>query len=417
MTLDFRLPDSAPVELQVTAVARQARVSFKTVGELGAPLVVPSIPNSRRGPKPSSLRQGRVAMDKIIVGIDVSRDRLDVAVRPSGEAFEVERNAAGREEACRKGSAPSSSIDTSSRSRPPAASRRWPRRRIAAAGLPVVIVNPAPGARQRHVQQPARQHQPDRCLRIAHYVEATGPEPRPMPDEATRQLADLVARRLQTFDMIGAAASAAKRLRRRCPPHNEHRRGSGLGRCRSTCRPRSRATSTMPSDSTSALAPARSPCSPSVPGVGATIARPLIAELPEFGTLDRQPITALAGLCPPHAAHRASGRGSKLHRRRPTTVRTALRMRHHGGQEAQPRAQGFLRAPARGRHAQDRGPHGRGQELRTSLIAIVRVDSPWRQPAQHLAPSTRSRRSNAIAPNLRQSVGAEGMARHPLGEQ
>ena len=34
-------------------------------------------------------------MDIIAVGIDVSKDRLDVAVRPSGEAFAVERNGAG----------------------------------------------------------------------------------------------------------------------------------------------------------------------------------------------------------------------------------------------------------------------------------------------------------------------------------
>ena len=37
-------------------------------------------------------------MDRIIVGIDVSKDRLDVAVRPSGEAFAVSRNAAGIEQ-------------------------------------------------------------------------------------------------------------------------------------------------------------------------------------------------------------------------------------------------------------------------------------------------------------------------------
>ena len=36
-------------------------------------------------------------MDNVIVGIDVSKDRLDVALRPSGEAFVVERNAAGLE--------------------------------------------------------------------------------------------------------------------------------------------------------------------------------------------------------------------------------------------------------------------------------------------------------------------------------
>ena len=36
----------------------------------------------------------------------------------------------------------------------------------------------------------------------------------------------------------------------------------------------------------------------SVPGVGPTIARTLIAELPELGTLDRKQIAALAGLAP-----------------------------------------------------------------------------------------------------------------------
>src|SRR3954466_3650794 len=73
--------------------------SLKTVGERGPPPVNPSNPNSRRGRKARSpIRQGRVAMESITVGIDVSKDRLDVAVRPSGEAFAVERNAAGLEQ-------------------------------------------------------------------------------------------------------------------------------------------------------------------------------------------------------------------------------------------------------------------------------------------------------------------------------
>jgi transposase len=33
--------------------------------------------------------------EKIVVGIDVSKDKLDVAVRPGGEAFAVGRDAAG----------------------------------------------------------------------------------------------------------------------------------------------------------------------------------------------------------------------------------------------------------------------------------------------------------------------------------
>jgi transposase len=44
---------------------------------------------------------------------------------------------------------------------------------------------------------------------IAHFVEATAPEVRPLPDQATRLLADLLARRRQIVAM-----AAAERQRR-----------------------------------------------------------------------------------------------------------------------------------------------------------------------------------------------------------
>jgi transposase len=34
-------------------------------------------------------------MDAMVVGIDVSKDRLDVAVRPTGESFVFKRTASG----------------------------------------------------------------------------------------------------------------------------------------------------------------------------------------------------------------------------------------------------------------------------------------------------------------------------------
>ena len=57
------------------------------VREHGAPSVHPNIPNSRRGRVASPHVQGR-EMD-VFVGIDVSKDRLDICVRPSGETFAV----------------------------------------------------------------------------------------------------------------------------------------------------------------------------------------------------------------------------------------------------------------------------------------------------------------------------------------
>src|SRR6516164_2265077 len=99
--LDFR--DSDRLRIAVTDGCPPCPGSMKTVGEPGAPSVNSSNPNSRRGRKARSpIRQGWVDMESIIIGIDVSKDRLDVAVRPSGEVFMVERNAAGLEKLVRR---------------------------------------------------------------------------------------------------------------------------------------------------------------------------------------------------------------------------------------------------------------------------------------------------------------------------
>src|SRR5262245_415597 len=63
----------------------------KPVGEQGSSPAVPSNPNSRLGRLRSPIAQGWDTMDAGIIGIDVSKDRLDVAVRPDGETFAVSR--------------------------------------------------------------------------------------------------------------------------------------------------------------------------------------------------------------------------------------------------------------------------------------------------------------------------------------
>ena len=67
----------------------------KPVPQQGSSSADPSNPNSRQGRARSPLMQGRDKMDAVVVGIDVSKDRLDVAIRPSGEAFAVDRTTAG----------------------------------------------------------------------------------------------------------------------------------------------------------------------------------------------------------------------------------------------------------------------------------------------------------------------------------
>ena len=94
-----------PCKLEVTAsgmiggAAARGRPAHpgarKPEAQHGSSLAHPSNPDSRVGRDASPVEQGRVTMDAPYVGIDVSKDRLDVHVRPGGEAFAVARYGEG----------------------------------------------------------------------------------------------------------------------------------------------------------------------------------------------------------------------------------------------------------------------------------------------------------------------------------
>src|SRR5439155_20477878 len=75
---------------------------------------------------------------------------------------------------------------------------------LASAGLPVVVVNPA---QVRHFAKALGQRaktDPIDAAVIARFAQATKPQVRALPDQATRLLADLVARRRQIVEMMAA---------------------------------------------------------------------------------------------------------------------------------------------------------------------------------------------------------------------
>jgi transposase len=152
------------------------------------------------------------------VGIDVSKAALDVHVLPEGEALRVSRNAAGIDELvkwlCARQPRVIALEATGGFERVVAAE-------LDAAGLPIVVVNPA---RVRDfasaVGRRAKTDAIDSAV-IARFAEATKPVVRPLPDEQTRGLADLVARRRQIVEMLGAERvreqrAASRRLARSC---------------------------------------------------------------------------------------------------------------------------------------------------------------------------------------------------------
>jgi transposase len=256
-------------------------------------------------------------MDIIAAGIDVSKDRLDVAVRPGGELFAVERNAAGLERLAvrlRELSVHLVALEATGGFETIAAAS------LAAAGLPVVVVNPVQiRAFAKAIGQRAKTDAIDAAV-IARFAEATRPEPRPLPDAATRLLADLVARRRQIVEMIGAERQREKRVM--IP-----RLRKSIARLLKALE---KELASLDGDIDDAVrgSPAwraKEDLLASVPGVGPTIARTLIAELPELGQLGRKQIAALVGLAP---FTRQSGqwRGRSFIGGGRTAVRTALFM-------------------------------------------------------------------------------------------
>jgi len=256
-------------------------------------------------------------MENIIAGIDVSKDRLDVAVRPGGEAFIVERNAAGLDvlvARLRELSPYLVALEATGGFETVVAAT------LAGAALPVVVVNPAQvRAFAKAIGQRAKTDPIDAGV-IAHFAEATRPEPRPLPDEATQLLADMVTRRRQIVAMIGAERQREKRV---AEPHMR----KSITRLLKVLE-KELASLDADIDDTVRGSPAwrdKEDLLASVPGVGPTIARTLIAELPELGQLGRKQIAALVGLAP---FTRQSGqwRGRSFIGGGRTAVRTVLFM-------------------------------------------------------------------------------------------
>ena len=307
-------------------------------------------------------------MDNITVGIDVSKDRLDVAVHPSGEAFIVERNAAGLDVLVgrlRDLSPQIVALEATGGFETIAAAA------LAAAQLPVVVVNPAQiRSFAKALGQRAKTDPIDAAV-IAHFAAATRPQVREMPDAATLLLADLVARRRQIIDMITAERQRERRI-------TVARLRKSIARVVKTLETE---LSDLDTDIGDAVrgSPAwreKEDLLASVPGVGPIIARTLIAELPELGRLGRRQIAALAGLAP---FTRQSGqwRGKSFIGGGRTAVRTVLFMGALVAKRHNPVLKAFfdrLRAAGKSKMA---ALIAVARKLLTILNALLRDNRPW----------------------------------------
>ena len=163
---------------------------------------------------------------------------------------------------------------------------------LAAADLPVVVVNP----RQvrdfaRSIGQLAKNDRIDADV-LALFGERVRPEPRPLPDEASRELQALIRRRNQVVEMLAAEKNRVQQSSGAVKP-GIHKHIDWL---QAALRDLDREL-----DQTIKGSPAwraKDSLFQSVPGVGPVLSRKLIADLPELGRLAPKKINALVGVAP-----------------------------------------------------------------------------------------------------------------------
>lgn len=307
-------------------------------------------------------------MSETYVGVDVSKERLDVCVLPHGEAFALARTPQGIDEliARLKPLAPQLIVLEAT-----GGLERVVTAALAGAGLAVVAVNPRQirdFARATGVL--AKTDALDAAV-IAHFAQAVRPAPRPLRDDDAQRLAELVTRRRQVIEM-----AVAERNRKRLVQTAALRK-----RIDKVIAVLERELADLDRDigekvRESPVWRETEDLLKSVPGVGDQTARVLIAELPELGQLDRRRIAALVGVAP---MNRESGawRGKRTIQGGRASVRATLYMAALVAVRFNPTLKAFYQRLRAAGKAPKTALVAAMRKLLTILNAIVRDKKPW----------------------------------------
>lgn len=231
------------------------------------------------------------------IGIDVSKARLDVVVRPSSEHFSVANDDAGWSDLRKRllKLKPERIV-----LEPTGGFEAGVVQVLVAAKLPVIVVN----ARQvrNFAQATGRLAKTDRIDAdvLAHFAEAIRPEIRPLPDAQLLELEALVNRRRQLVDM-----QATESKRKQTSPASVH------ASIDEVIEFLAKQVADIDDDMTKLIkkTPAWRETDEllrSTPGVGPVLSRTLVALVPELGKLTRKQIASLIGVAP---FNNDSGRG------------------------------------------------------------------------------------------------------------
>lgn len=307
-------------------------------------------------------------MEQVFVGIDVAKDRLDVHLLPAKEAFAVARDGEGVASLVERLKALSPALivleATGGFETIVAAA-------LAGADLPLVVMNP----RQirdfaRADGQLAKTDALDAAV-IALFAERMRPEVRPLANEQTRTLSELVTRRRQLVEMMTAERNRRSRLTRKNLVKALDRHLAMLQKDLSELEQEIGTTirgTPVWREQERLLR--------SVPGVGPGLARTILADVPEIGTLDRKQVAALIGVAP---LNQDSGayRGRRAIWGGRAKVRSVLYMAALVATQRNPILKSFYQRLLRAGKAKKLAIVAVMRKLLTILNAIIRDQTPW----------------------------------------
>ena len=228
-------------------------------------------------------------MEQVVVGIDVSKARLEVAILPSGEGFTLSNDRQGIAELVQRlrRLAPSRVVlEATGKLEQLAVSE------LAAAGLPVVVVNPGQVRHYAKARGKQAKSDPIDARLIAEFARDLQPELRPLPDAETQALAALCQRRNQLLEMEQMERNRLSRA----PRANQKSIKAMLRFLRRQVEQVEKQIEH--SIKNSPLWQAKRELLESMPAIGKVNSSTLLARLPELGQFTRQKICALVGVAP-----------------------------------------------------------------------------------------------------------------------
>jgi transposase len=227
--------------------------------------------------------------EKVFVGVDVSKDSLDVAIGPHKDIITFANDQKGADALAKKLRRidPELTVFESTGGYELLAASC-----LAEAGLPVVIVNPRQVRNFAKATGILAKTDAIDARVIARFAEAVKPEVRQLKDRQTSELTALVTRRRQIIEMIVAESNRLRLANKRNKKDiKDHIRWLQI-------RLDKIETDIGKMIQSSPIWRCKDDILQSVPGIGPVTSATLICDLPELGILSPKKIAMLAGLAP-----------------------------------------------------------------------------------------------------------------------